>query len=123
MLAFVKTAALVVILFLIMALLSRMSAPEVSLGPVDVQRSVKQLVQKAQDAAQRVNPSAHPVHNLVNLTQALTHLESALALTGPKNCEALTGCKMQDTMTHLSQQQETAAAALYFRPVQQNRAP
>lgn len=118
MLAFIKTAALVVILFLIMALLSRMSAPEVSLGPVEVQRSVKQLVQKSQDAAQRVNLSAHPVHNLVNLTQALDYLETTLMLTGPKKCEALTGCKVQETMANLTQQQESAAASLYFRPVQ-----
>jgi hypothetical protein len=123
MLPFIKTAALVVILFLIMALLSRMSASEVPLGPVEVQRSVRTLIQKSQDAALRVTTSAHPVHNLVNTTQALDYLESVLTLTDPKTCEELTGCKVNDVIAGLTQQQETAAASLYYKPVQHHRLP
>lgn len=119
MLAFIKTAALVVILFLILALLSRMSAPEVSLE-LGVQHGVKKLVQKSQDAALRLQVPSHPVHNLVNATQALYYLDSALTLTSAQHCETITGCKVNDLYNNLVQKQEAAAAALYIQPVQIN---
>lgn len=115
MFAFVKTAALVVILFLIMALLSRMSAPELQLD-IGVQHSVKKLIQKSQEAASSVNSTgnANPVHNFLHSTNALSHLDAAFTLVTPKQCEILTSCKVNDLYNHLVQTQEAAANALYF---------
>ena len=113
MLAFVKTAALVVILFLIMALLSRMSAPEVHLE-VGVQHSVKKLIQKGQEAASNVSESGNAVHNYVHSTNALSHLDAALSIASVKQCEALTGCKVKDVHTQMIQSQENAAHLLFL---------
>lgn len=124
MLALVKTAALVVILFLIMALLSRMSAPELQLD-VGVQHSVKKLVSKSQEAAAQTQNQSHPVHMYLHSTNALSQLDAALTLVTPKQCETLTGCKVNELYNHLVQAQEAAANALYFlqHPPLQHQTP
>ena len=115
MLALVKTAAFIVILFLILALLSRMSAPELHLD-VGVQHGVRKLVQTGQAAAARVSiNTAHPLHNLVNITSALSYLEAAQTLTSAKHCETLTGCNVHDLYNNLQQQQEAVANGLFMQ--------
>lgn len=114
MLPLIKTAALVVILFLIMALLSRMSAPELTLD-VSVQHGVKKLVQKSQEAAAQLNTSTHPVHHLVHASTALNNLDAAFLLVNPKHCETLTGCSVNELYNNMVQKQEAAANILYMQ--------
>jgi hypothetical protein len=115
MLAYVRTAALVVIVFLILALLSRMSAPEVQLD-MSIQHGVRQLVSKSQEAHARANTSNHPVHYLLNLTEGLNYLDAAFTLTNPKYCKTITKCDVQELYNTLLQQQE-AAALRFLVPV------
>jgi hypothetical protein len=98
-----------------MALLSRMSAPELQLD-IGVQHSVKKLIQKSQEAASSVisTGNANPVHNFLHSTNALSHLDAAFTLVTPKQCEILTSCEVNDLYNHLVQTQEAAANALYF---------
>ena len=109
--AHVRTAALVVIVFLILAMLSRMSAPEVQLD-ITVQHGLKKFVNKSQELEQEANNATHPVHRLVYLTQALNYLDSALTLGSPKTCETVTKCKVTTLYSTLSQQQEHLALQL-----------
>lgn len=109
--AHVKTAALVVIVFLILAMLSRMSAPEVQLD-LTVQHGLNKFVTKSQELEQEANNATHPVHRLVYLTQALNYLDSAFALSSPKTCEAVTKCNVNNLYSTLSQQQESSALQL-----------
>jgi hypothetical protein len=111
MLPLVRTSGLVVVIFLILALLSRMSAQEVQLD-VTVQHGLRQYVSKSQELQQQAGDSTHPVHRLVHLTQALNYLDAAFTLSNPKNCETVTKCKVSDLYTQLSQQQETVALQL-----------
>lgn len=107
----VKTAALVVIVFLILAMLSRMSAPEVQLD-LTVQHGLNKFVTKSQELEKESNNAANPVHRLVYLTQALNYLDSALTLGSPKTCEAVTKCNVNSLYSTLSQQQESLALQL-----------
>lgn len=108
----VRTAALVILVFLILAMLSRMSAPEVQLD-VSVRNGVRKFISKSQQAHAQVTTSAHPVHNLINLTQALSYMNSALDLAAPKHCEQLTGCKVSELHKMMSDQQEETALRLF----------
>ena len=118
-LPYVRTAGLVVILFLILALLSRMSASEVQLD-VSVQHGLKKLVTKSTESHNKASQAKHPVHRLVYLTQALNYLDSATALASTKHCENVTKCPVTQLVQQLEQEQEHTAAELaqYITPVQ-----
>lgn len=116
--AHVRTAALVVIVFLILAMLSRMSAPEVQLD-ITVQHGLNKFINKSQELEQEANNATHPVHRLVYLTQALNYLDSALTLGSPKTCETVTKCKVNTLYSTLSQQQESSALQLKHMLAQQ----
>lgn len=124
--AHVKTAALVVIVFLILAMLSRMSAPEVQLD-VTVQHGLNKFVTKSQELEQEANNATHPVHRLVYLTQALNYLDSAFTLSSPKTCETVTKCNVNNLYSTLSQEQESSALQLKQmltpQPVPQQQPP
>lgn len=116
---FVRTAALVVILFLIIALLSRMSATEVQVE-VSVQHVLKKLINKSYESHVRANQAPHPIHKLIHLTQALNYVDSALHLTSVKHCENITKCPVQQFTQQLEQEQENVAVQLsnLIKPVQ-----
>jgi hypothetical protein len=121
--AHVRTAAIVIVVFLILALLSRMSAPEVQLD-VTVQHSLNKLVSKSQELTNVANQSStHPVHRLVYLTQAVNCLDSALLLANPKTCEKVTKTNVQDVYTPLAQQQETLALQIKQALMYQQQQP
>lgn len=111
----VRTVGLTVVVFLILALLSRMSAPEVHLD-VSVQHVLRQFVSKSQQLEQSAAQSNHPVHRLIHLTQAVNYLDAAFAMGSAKSCEKLTQCKVSELYQSLVTQQENAA--LYFLKVQ-----
>lgn len=111
--AYVRTAGLVVIVFLILAMLSKMSTPELRMD-VGLQQSVKKLITKSQEAQARAEQATNPVHFLLNTNQAMNYLDSALALCSAKNCTTLAGFNVQDNYTAIMQQQENAALRLHY---------
>lgn len=111
--AYVRTAGLVVIVFLILAMLSRMSTPELRLD-VSIQHGVKTLVNKSQEAQTRAANATNPVHFLLNTNQAINYLDAAQTLCSSKHCNTIAGFNVQDNYNAVVQQQENAALKLHY---------
>ena len=111
--AYVRTAGLVVIVFLILAMLSKMSTPELRMD-MGLQQSVKKLITKSQEAQARAEQTTNPVHFLLNTNQAINYLDSALVLCSAKNCTTIAGFNVQDNYMTIMQQQENAALQLHY---------